>query len=302
MKCLCPKCSSNIEVDEPASPEKGDFAQCPECKARFWRNKENFILRVYKKDWKIFCDHCGSTLGPDTFCGSCAHAFPDYWVVQASKPAKKPGEKTEFSFNLPVKKQKKETRSAPRPRQASLNFPELIAENKKLLIKLAGVLGVAVLLACGGWFYMNDQAEKAFCDNFARTLYGIQSGSGRSLEKLDQIVLSGHRLSDKDISELNSIKDEVDGARKRISEPPGRFADPAQKLSGFYNIYTQLHNLAVSTSEVSPELTEKIKSLQGKYSSAETKLPQGLPEELMSTLRAASVKYRSLQPLVNKNS
>src|ERR1035441_3358055 len=86
MTCSCPKCHAQIEVDFSSIPENGTFTPCPECKGRFWTNKESYARMALKKEGSTYCDKCGKELGHQIVCAGCGVMYPDYYLVQASKP------------------------------------------------------------------------------------------------------------------------------------------------------------------------------------------------------------------------
>lgn len=107
MTCSCPKCHAQIEIDFSSIPENGTFKPCPECNSRFWINKESYARMALKKDGNIYCDKCGKELDHLIVCAECGVMYPDYYVVQASKPPRRQVEKADlFSFSFTLRQKK----------------------------------------------------------------------------------------------------------------------------------------------------------------------------------------------------
>lgn len=108
MTCTCPKCHAQIELDSTKIPENGALLPCPDCKGRFWVNREAYARMALMKGGKTYCDNCFSELDRKIVCTSCGVLYPDYYVIQLSKPPKRQVEKPSFSspFSLRPSRQK----------------------------------------------------------------------------------------------------------------------------------------------------------------------------------------------------
>jgi uncharacterized protein YbaR (Trm112 family) len=103
MNCSCPKCHAPIEVDISRIPETGAFTPCPECKGRFWINKESYARMSLSKEGKTYCDQCGKELGNKIVCAECGVMYPDYYLVQTSKPPRRQIEKPDFNISFSLR-------------------------------------------------------------------------------------------------------------------------------------------------------------------------------------------------------
>lgn len=295
MKCSCPKCSSSINIDEPGVPEKGSFSRCPECNSRFWLHREPFLLRAYKKDWKAFCHHCGEDVGPASFCQSCHTPFPDYWVVQASRPVRrKTTYKADFSISLPSRKPRK---NWPMEKSDFEPVEKVSATRKPILLAVILLMVVVGLVVGGVKFYKEHKLDSAFTHNYIQTLYGIKSGTDLSFKKLTQIS-SGKPLSEKEIDRLDMVKNKIDQSKQMLASPPEQFVETVTDLDSLYRVYVDLYSLTLSTAGVSADFREKVESLKSNLNRAEQKLKKDLPDDLMEDVKKVTGKYRNLKFMV----
>ena len=298
MKCSCPKCSENIEIDSPEDPEKGKAVRCPECSGSFWVQQESFVLRVYKKDWKIYCRHCGKELGPDTYCPGCFRLYPGYWVVQASRPARRQVRRPSPTLRAP---------SPPRRyrRSADVDAPQTgSAERsagpakKSLLVAAVSLILAVVLVAAGTGLYLKRQQEQAFTENFVLTLYGIKSGTDQSLGQLDAMIASHQRPTAREVADLKSVQTEIERYRKKLAPPPDRFHKSLELLENYYGIYSDLLELAMTSSGASPGLPAQIESIKDSAGKAEKDLKNNLADPLLAQVQKVAPRYRSLQFMI----
>lgn len=294
MRCSCPKCSAQIELDSPSVPEKGEMTACPECGGRFWRHREPFALRAYRKEWKIFCDRCGGEPGADELCGACGQLFPDYWVVQTSKPAQR------------------NVRTPLLPRGASSPVGKIrpgMAESPaageglpfRLSGRVLGYVGGAVLLAVLGLFLVNAYSARAARQQFARNyvvaLYGIKSGLDMGLKK-GEVIEQGRGLSSKDLADLKTVKDEVDVAMAAVGTPPEEFVGATERLTALYQVYTRVYALDNNPPGSPADFAAAADKLEDSFAASARELKAALPEELAAELAQSVTKYRNLAFLV----
>lgn len=296
MKCVCPKCSVDVNIDEPVNPEKGGFGRCPECSSRFWLHRETFLLRGYKKDWMAFCNHCGDEVGPASYCQSCYSSFPDYWVVQLSKPSRrKTSFNTGFSITLPTKKTKQ--CGAVEELSDFGSLEKVSTPIKPILIAVAALVIVIGIVMGGMQLYEGHERNLSFTNNYFKALYGIKSGADFNLKKIARIA-SGKPLSNKETARLEEIRIKIKNYRQKLATPPGRFVKTVADLDGVYRVYVDLHSLTLSTVGMSEEFRGKVELMKSRLDKAEQKLKKGFPEELQEDAREVAGKYRNLQFLI----
>lgn len=296
MKCACPKCSASIEIEEPSSPDKGNFTTCPECQAKFWLHRESFALRAYKKDWKVFCQACGGELGPDTFCPSCFVQCPDYWVVQAGKPARRKIEKPKRSLSL---SRPRPWRSKAEPKAAATGEAVTASpSNKKLLIALAVLVVLVVFGSVGANVYLKQQRLSEFSDNYVQALYGVKSGTDLIFIKLGDMAASGKPLSQKEVNLLAKVKAKIDQAQARLQPTPEDYARATGSLAAAYQVYADLYQLSTTASGGAPDFASRVDGLKKALAEAEGNLRQDVPPPLKENIRKVVVKYRNLKFMV----
>lgn len=297
MKCACPKCSATIEIPEPEVPEKGKFLNCPECNGRFWTHREDFSLRGYRKSGEIFCTHCGEEPGTDTLCRSCFTLFPDYWVVQKNRPARRKARKPALSLRLPsLPERNKERRTTPEiEKQGGETRP---LNRKNLILAVGGLAVLAILLITVTIFYKNYQAEKRFSDNYVMTLYGIKSGTDHGFATLEKMISSSRPANSEEISDIKTIKSRIDGFRSRLNPVPARFSSTAADLSRLYALYEKIHSLAISSAGSSPGLPDEVNALKKAVNQGEQRIKRNIPQDLLSKIREVTIKYKKLQFMV----
>jgi predicted Zn finger-like uncharacterized protein len=302
MNCSCPKCSASIHVELDQLSEGGAYRKCPECNGRFWTHKESFVLRAYKKTGKIYCDTCGSELGAANICHGCGALHPGYCVVQLSKPARRKIRKSDYSVSLSLKPKKQIYTLAP---------TSSVESRKPLLVKLGLLALVVVLAVTAGLYYHNLKTMQGYSKNYVRALYGVKSGTDRSMELCLKTAAdwrakqeSGQnfdaRIAPGETAKLTEVKDEIDRILQQMSETPEKFSDSRAKLDRLYGIYTRLHALNLSPPKSLAEFTDATSRLQGNFDKAALELKASLPEELLDEIREVAPRYKNLQFIVAK--
>ena len=305
MICSCPKCDAQIEVDLSHIPETGTFTSCPECKGRFWINKESFSRMALKKEGKTYCDQCGKELDHVIVCRACGIMYPDYYLVQASKPPRRQVEKPDlFSLSF-AHKQATPTSYAytyTGAKQSSERIP-------KVLLKRAGLLVIVALLVVGaGYFYKIKKSEQEYAKNFMRALFIIKSGTDLSLNTCAKISAdwksgmdagqsSAPHISPETETSLITVKDATDKYLQKLVKPPQKYVKAQAKLADLYGAYIKVHALALAPSGSLPGFTDSANRSEAEFNTAVKELKTSLPPELSAELKIAKTKYKSLKDI-----
>ena len=255
-----------------------------------------------KKDGAIFCDQCGNKLDHSIVCLTCGVMYPDYYLVQTTKPPRRQVEKKAlFSLDL-----------TPRPARPTYTYT---AERKPvesasgLPLKKLGLLVLIILLAVGaGYFYKNKKMEQEFARDYMRALFTIKSGTDLSLETCSKISAdwksgmdAGHsyspHISTESETKLNRVKDSTDIYMQRLNKPPKKFTNAKSKLTVLYDMYTKLHMLALAPSGSLASFLDSANKSEAQFKSAVKELKENLPPELSAELKIAKIKYRSLKDI-----
>lgn len=304
MTCSCPKCHAQIEVDLSRIPENGNFTPCPECKGRFWINKESYARMALKKEGNTYCDKCGKELDHKIVCTGCGVMYPDYYLVQSSKPPRRQVEKADlFSVSFTLKPAAKQTyvyTGAKRSGPASQKSP------KRLLIGTS-ILALVALLAVGiFYFYHIRESEQQYTTNYMWALYTMKSGTDLSLDVCAQIsanwksaVDAGQNftphVSEADETRLNRVKEAVDRFMLKTNEPPKKYLKTKEKLANLYGVYTRAHTLAISPSGSLSSYNMLAAKSQSDFKLASQDLKASLPVELSQELQKAISKNKNFK-------
>lgn len=297
MKCLCPDCSNQIQLNEPSSTEKGGFASCPECHAKIWLNKEPFVLRGYKKDWKIFCECCGDEVGADFFCQSCFASYPDYWVVQKNKPVKSVAKKQGFSFEIRPKVKKTQITISHRE-----SVPSEKSKEKFLSRNLVVISGCLMLLVAGivGYIaYSQYSQNKAFTEAYVKTLVMIKTSENLVSKKIETAVRQKIPLSNQEVAQLNNSKNEVDMVKGWIQTDSSANDELMNRLDVYYKAYNGIFVFAVSSIGTEENLDAQFQERREQFQTAEASLKAGLTENIREELRGKVTQFRKLEVFIN---
>ena len=299
MMCSCPKCQANIEVDLSRIPEEGTLTSCPECKKRFWTGRESHARRALKKEGGIYCDKCGNLLDHSIVCRACGVMYPDYFLVQASRPPRRQIEKAGFSINFTLK---------PAAKSYSYTAAKKTAEkSSKSLFITVGLLVLVVAAAVAGVVsYQNMKAQQQYALNFVRALYVIKTGTDLSLKtcaKLSadwQAKLSAGqniapRVSVADETDMKTVKVEIDKYMQSLSKPPEKFLPANDKLARLHGINAKLYSLTVTPSGSLPAFADSVAKSENDFKLAAQELKAGLPAMLAEELNKAKTRYKGLQ-------
>ena len=292
----CPKCDAKTQLELSHIPEDGASAKCPECKTRFWITKESFARRALKKEGKTLCYHCNNELSNYLDCPTCGIMYPDFCVVQASKPVKVKQRKTSASISISIR---------PQRRTRSVSVQQSTKRSSKSLLIMVGLLVlIAVLAVAIGIPYKNKKLERQYAANYVRALYGIKLGTDLSLKQCATTVASGKakmqnfvpNISDDDKAKLNTAKGEIDAFMQKLPErPPQKFSKSNDDLAKLYGIYTKSFSLAVSPSGSLPVFVDSTGKLEGDFKQAAQELKAGMPMELAEEFHNSLSKYKGLR-------
>ena len=304
MMCSCPKCAAAIELDIASISEEGSYTSCPECKGRFWMGKESFARRALKKEGKIHCSACGKELDPLIVCTACGVVFPDYCLLQASKPANRQIAKAEFSWSFVAKpaKQAKQAYAIP---QKSTSVTPL---SRKFLVRTVCVLLFAALAAAGVTVYNQKKAERRYAANYMLALYGMKYGADLSLSQCARLSADWKaktdagqrfvpRLTPEEESSSDRIKTKLELVMPKLNKAPQKFSKANEQIGKLYAIETRLNALAASPSGSLPGFTDSANKLGNDFKLAAQELKAGLPKELSEEFEKASIKYKELRYL-----
>jgi predicted Zn finger-like uncharacterized protein len=303
MTCSCPKCDAHIEVELSKVPVNGTFMPCPECKGRFWINKESYARRALVKEGQIYCDKCGKELGQKIVCAECGVMYPDYYLVQTSKPPRRQVEKPElFSMSFSLKA---------RPTYSYTYTPEVGKGYREkapgVLMKRVGLAALVVLLAVGlGAYYLKMQAERVYAQDYMRALYTIKTGEDLSLKTCERIssdwkakMNAGQnfvpRISAEEESRLNKVKEVTDRYMQKLNKPPKDFISNNEKLANLYGAYTKAHAIAAVPSGPLSRFTDSAAKSENEFNAALASLKENMPPALSKEFQIAKTKYRGLE-------
>jgi hypothetical protein len=303
MICSCPKCHIDIDVDLAQIPEQGANPACPECKSRFWVSQEPFALRAFKKEGKIYCLECDRELGVLNFCQGCKAQYPGYWVVQSTRPVRRRIEKPAFSINL-----------LPKPQKKARVIAETISSGdgvgRPILAKVGGLALALMLVVAAGVYFVNSKLEREYSENFVIAVYGIKSGTDRSLKNFSSVVADWQSktftggnfnlsVTSKEEADLRTIKNEIDQIMAKLDSPPPKFSQTNEKLTRLYTFYTQLHALNLNPPKSYVEFTDSVSRIEKNFDLTARELKTTLPGELAEELLKAGTKYKNLKFIID---
>ena len=296
----CPKCDAKTQVDLSQIPEDGTSAKCPECNTRFWITKESFATRALKKEGKSLCYYCNNELNNYLDCPTCGVMYPDFCVVQISKPVKKKKRTTSSAISFSIRPQRR-TRGV-------VSQQATHKSSKSILITSVVVALVAVLVVTLGVSYYKKQAEQQYASNFIQTLYGIKLGTDLNIRQCSTISANwkakmdaGQKfdlnISDKDKSRMDSAKNDIDKLMQKLPKVPQKFSKANENLAKLYGIYTKSYSLAAAPSGTLPVFTDSAGKLESEFKQTAQELKASLSAELADKYQKALPKYKELQSL-----
>jgi hypothetical protein len=306
MKCTCPKCKAEIQLDLPPLTEEGTSSPCPECKTRLHVYNESFAARALRKVGEISCLKCGNELGHSIHCPSCGVLYPDYFVVSIGRRRVR---KVKTIREFRASKAGRSELVAPRPGAAPLSAAQKPGTNtSKILLITVSLVVLAIVVSLGIRAYQQHNAESQYTANYFRALYCIKTAADRSLKTCAKISVDWKgnldagrnvdpHISVQDEADLNKVRGEIEKYMQKLNPPPGKFITANEKLANLNGVYTKLHSLAIAPSGSLQSFTESASKLDSEYKKAAQELKASLPEKLAEELNKAKVKYKGLRDL-----
>lgn len=307
MRCPCPKCDTNIEMSAQEISASGS-QNCPECKQKYWTQREEFMLRAYKKQGKIYCIGCGHELGCEMICMQCGNLCPDYCIVQSSKPVVRKQKKAGSSFSLGRRAKPAVWKSPGKVTSESTTAPEQSADqeaNKKGLTYVA--IAVLALVLIGGMtkVYLDNKADQLYSKNFIVALYGVKAGTDLSLKSITDISSGWQqtveatniapRLSQKDLDKSQRAKVNISTAISGLSESSEKFVKAKKNLIRLYKVYEKIYALSISAPGSLDTFTASTSKLEADFSKTAGELKSTMPEVLREKLQDSLDKYPNLK-------
>jgi hypothetical protein len=256
-----------------------------------------------KKEGIVYCDQCGKELDHKIVCTSCGVMFPDYYLVQASKPPRRQVEKANLftmSFSLKSAKPTYTYEDTYEDKKSSVGWAP--AFNMRIIGTVAVILLLAVL---GGYYYHIKQVEKQFARTYMRTLYSIKIGTDLSLNTCAKISEDWKskgqsfvpRISTADESQLNQVKDLTDKFMQKLNETPKKFLNDKEKLANLYQIYSRVHALAIAPTGTVTSFEGAVTSSRNEFNSAASAIKSNMPSALSEEFQLAQKKFKALQTI-----
>lgn len=305
MRCICPKCNSNIELGLNTLPEEGSFNKCPECSAGFLLKRVSFARRVLHRSDEIICAECGSIPGKSVFCQNCHAIYPDFHVAESSSAAKKHFGKI-FGFLTKINR----ISSKDPGRIASTDYGYAAAQKTKGLklpgspAKLVAMLVSALVISiAGGYFWYQAKAENEYVENYVRTLFVIKSAADLDLKTCARIS-TGWKISmlpdppQPSATELNYMdraNKDVDTLLKRLEETPDKFKASREDISRLSAAYKKLFSFAIKPSGTIDSFSNTTKLLEDEFRKNADALKSRLPEKISAKLNESRKKYKELE-------
>jgi hypothetical protein len=314
MKCTCPKCQGNIELDLPEVTKEGISVSCPLCKAVLTVHSESFGARALRKSGEISCASCGNELGPQMHCETCGTPFPTYLVTCLGR---KKGLKKSAKLKIkssPFKKQSKASSQLPTLDDAmaeAISKPRIVAGKSysKNVVIAVTVIVLLALVAAGTGFYSKKKTDTAYAKNFAGATYGMLVGVTKSrticldmATKWQASIEAGKPMAPRpgsaDEKDLQAIRSKLDSIKAKFPQEPKKFKNCNQKLARMEAAYMKMQSLALLPGTSLPAFTDSIDNIDMEYKQATKELKSDLPAELMAELQKASMIYPDLKSLL----
>ncbi|NVN98401.1 MAG: hypothetical protein HXX17_03685 [Geobacteraceae bacterium] len=305
MRCLCPKCSTNIELDIYDLPEEGSFNKCPECNSGYVVKKVSFASRALHKDAEITCVECGNNPGTSVYCHECHAIYPDFYITESSSAAKKQFNKFIGSFSRFNKLSAKHTSTT----QYTDYGIKSTAGTKGLKLpsqpaQIAAILAIIILvIGAGGYFLYQDRIETKYAERYVRALFGIKSATDLDMKICNRILTEWQstmapnppKATRSESASMASASKDVSSMVKDIGEPPTKFAASNEHINKIFAAYTKIHTFAANPSGSITSYTATVKQLDDEFKNSARLLKAGLPEKISDKLIESKKKYKPLQ-------
>jgi hypothetical protein len=249
-----------------------------------------------RKEGNIYCAKCGNELDHLIVCRGCGFKFPDYFLVQVSKPVRRKAGKSDRSMSFALK-----------PVSQTYASPSKTATvSRKPLLMVIGLLVIVALVIAGVFVYQNKSLERKYAENFALALYGIKAGTDESLKNCAKISVDWKaktaagqnftpRVGAEDATVLNTIKTETDKFMQSTNEPPEKFSAAKEKLANLYGVYSKLHSLALAPPGSLATFTDAAGKAESDFKLAAQGLKENLPAELSAEVEKAKARHTALR-------
>ena len=318
MMCTCPKCHAKIELDLPEVSVAGIPAACTACNARFTVHRESFGGRALRKASEISCALCGSELGHETHCAACGAQFPDYLVASLGRKRIRRNDKKLKLKNSPFPHPQRAINQLPslemsmRPdaatsaavlQQPGAKYPKPVAIAVSLLV-------LAALIGGGSFFYLKNEAEKAYAKNFVMATYCVQSGVERCAKSNARITAEwkakteagqsyAARASGDDERALGIINRKIESVSPKLSQPPKKFAVCSDKLAKIQAVYAKVQRTSLAPGNSLQNFSDTNGKLEAEYKQAIKDYKSGMPAEIMEEIESASLRFKGLKTLLH---
>lgn len=305
MKCLCPKCSSNIELDLNEIPEDGSFNKCPQCSTGFLVKKVSFASRALHKGTELTCAECGENPGISVYCQNCHAIYPDFYVTESSSAAKKQFGRIFSIFNKGSKLSAKTASTSQytdfgiksQETKGGFNLPGQPAQVKAIfaIIVIAAVVG--------GFLWYRDRVETKYAEKYVRALYSIKSAADLDNKVATRIstdwkasmAANAPQPSKEEIIYMARASKDVETTVKNIGEAPKKFIPSHENIIKLHTTYTNLHAFMAKPSGSMDSYASTTKRLDDEFRENSKALKSGLPEKIVNTISTSKKKYKALQ-------
>jgi len=317
MKCTCPKCQAEIEMDVPEEiPEAGTVTPCPACNVKLNIYRESFGSRALHRTGQVSCAACGAELGPHLHCQTCGASFPDFLVAQVGKrKARRQSKKVALSFSpLPARQQRAvqlpSLDAALHPDAVKGSAHKGVASGLPRTLQIAIALVVVVALAAGGTFYyFKVETEKKYAKNYALAAFCLQAGIERAQktgvrmsaewkQRQDAGQTFTPRLSIDDERGFGLVESKFEPTMGKLGKAPEKFGDCTPALAKLRTVYDKWHALVQTPGNSLQTFNDNNAKVEQEYKQAIRDFKTSLPGSMREELTAASLKLKLLRPLV----
>jgi hypothetical protein len=303
MKCLCPKCKTDIINESPEIPDEGIFLECPECKTTFNIKKESFTRRSLYKNSEISCSECSSEPGSTIYCQNCHAIYPDFLVTESSSAAKKQFGKIFGllkAFNrISVKKPNSIAASQAPQKQIAIKGIKLPGQLTLYLTLLILVL----LIGGSGVYYYLDKIESAYVNDYIAALYVIKTAEDYNNKICEKISNDWKTTPSAATISLTAaektflsrgVKD-TELVVKNLSNPSKKYLASYDALTKLLEIYKKHQALTAIPTGTPESFGTSARNLSDEFRKHATVLKAALPKKLAEKLSASKAKLKELQ-------
>jgi hypothetical protein len=259
-------------------------------------NQDSAARRALKKEGNIYCAKCGNELDHLIVCRGCGFKFPDYFLVQVSKPVRRKAGKSDRSMSFAL-----------RPMSQTYAIPsKSVSISRKPLVMVTGLLVVTALATAGTLVYHKMSLEKQYRENFILVLSGAKAGAELSLADCAKVSAewktsmdAGQNfipsISPTDRARLTKVKDRAEKNMQKLSDPPEKFIAANEKLVKLFGVYSNLQAVTLAPSGSLASFTETVRKSENDLKLATQALKDNLPAELSEEIKQEKSKYIELR-------